>query len=114
LYFVGRRDDIIKTRGEKVSPREVENVICAFPGVKEASVIGVPDPILGSAIKAIVVPSNPNVQLTEREIQTHCSRNLETFMVPKIVEFCEDLPKTANGKIHRRQLVAQAECGDGR
>ena len=47
LYFVGRKDDIIKTRGEKVAPKEVENVLYALPGVREAAVIGVPDPILG-------------------------------------------------------------------
>ena len=54
LYFVGRKDDIIKTRGEKVSPKEVENVLYALPGVREAAVVGVPDPILGMAIKAVV------------------------------------------------------------
>ena len=54
LYFVGRKDDIIKTRGEKVSPKEVENVLYALPGMREAAVVGVPDPILGMAIKAVV------------------------------------------------------------
>src|SRR5437868_9336353 len=57
LYFVGRKDDIIKTRGEKVSPKEVENVLYELPGVREAAVIGVPDPILGMAIKACIVQS---------------------------------------------------------
>ena len=51
LYFVGRKDDIIKTRGEKVAPKEVENVLHSHPGVAEAAVIGVPDPILGQAIR---------------------------------------------------------------
>src|SRR6185436_7650621 len=55
LYFVGRRDDIIKSRGEKVSPREVENVLYGLEGVLEAAVIGVPDEVLGQAIKAFVV-----------------------------------------------------------
>ena len=54
LYFVGRRDDIIKTRGEKVSPREIEDVIYGVEGVAEVAVIGVPDPVLGNAIKAVV------------------------------------------------------------
>ena len=54
LYFVGRKDDIIKSRGEKVSPKEVENVLYALPGVREAAVVGVPDPVLGQAIKAVV------------------------------------------------------------
>ena len=54
LYFVGRKDDIIKSRGEKVSPKEVENVLYALPGIREAAVVGVPDRILGMAIKAVV------------------------------------------------------------
>ena len=54
LYFVGRKDDIIKSRGEKVSPKEVENVLYALPGIREAAVVGVPDPVLGMAIKAVV------------------------------------------------------------
>ena len=54
LYFVGRKDDIIKTRGEKVSPKEVENVLFQLEGVKEAVVIGVPDPVLGAALKAVI------------------------------------------------------------
>jgi NAD+ synthetase len=58
LYFVGRKDDIIKTRGEKVSPREVEDVLHAMPGVAEAAVIGVPDEVLGEAVKAIVRPQS--------------------------------------------------------
>ena len=55
LYFVGRMDDIIKSRGEKVAPKEVENMLMNIPGVKEAAVIGVPDEILGQAVKAFVV-----------------------------------------------------------
>ena len=66
LYFVGRKDDIIKTRGEKVSPKEVENTLYALPGVNEAAVIGVPDPILGMAIKAVIVPTEPARRRTRR------------------------------------------------
>lgn len=75
LYFVGRKDDIIKTRGEKVAPKEVETVLHAHPGVAEAVVIGVPDPVLGAAIGALSDPS-----VTEREIIRHCARHLEDFM----------------------------------
>ena len=107
LYFIGRKDDIIKTRGEKVSPKEVENVLYALPGVREAAVIGVPDPILGMALKAMIVLTEPGV-LTEREIITHCARHLEDFMVPKLVTFCWELPKTDSGKIRRSQLQAEA------
>lgn len=104
LYFVGRKDDIIKTRGEKVSPKEIENVLYAIPGVREAAVIGVPDPILGMALKAVLV-IEPESGLTEADIIRHCARNLEDYMVPKSVEFRTELPKTESGKISRRQVA---------
>jgi amino acid adenylation domain-containing protein len=103
LYFVGRRDDIIKTRGEKVSPREVEEVLYALDGVAEAAVIGVPDPVLGSAVKAILTLS-PGAQITSQDVFRHCASKLEDFMVPKIVEFSESLPKTESGKVSKRAI----------
>src|SRR5690606_7433925 len=77
LYFVGRTDDIIKTRGEKVAPREVEAVLTTCPGIVEAVVVGRDDPILGQALHALVVASDP--ALTERDIIRHCARSLEEF-----------------------------------
>lgn len=100
LYFVGRKDDIIKTRGEKVAPKEVETVLHAHPGIAEAVVTGVPDPVLGHAIAAVVVLSD--MTLSERDIIRHCAAHLEDFMVPKIVEFRGELPKTDTGKVSRR------------
>ena len=102
LYFVSRKDDIIKTRGEKVSPKEVENVIYELAGVREVAVIGVPDPILGQAIKAIVAADDG---VGERDIIRHCAARLEEFMVPKHVEFRGQLPKSENGKIARKELI---------
>ncbi|QOF70878.1 AMP-binding protein [Aminobacter sp. SR38] len=107
LYFVGRKDDIIKTRGEKVAPKEVEAVLHACPGVAEAVVIGIPDPILGHAIGALIVLSDPN--LTQREILRHCQANLEDFMVPKIIEFRSELPRTDTGKVSRRLAAESME-----
>ncbi len=106
LYFVGRKDDIIKTRGEKVAPKEVEAALHACPGIAEAVVIGVDDPVLGQAIRAIVVLGDST--LTEREIIRFCAKNLEDFMVPKSVEFRASLPKTDTGKVSRR-LAAEAQ-----
>jgi long-chain acyl-CoA synthetase len=103
LYFVARKDDIIKSRGEKVSPREVENVIYHLPGVLEAAVVGVPDTVFGQAVKAFVV-LGPGRRYSEREIIGHCGARLESFMVPKYVEFVDGLPKTDNGKIKRQAL----------
>ena len=110
LYFVGRKDDIIKSRGEKVSPKEVENVLYALPGIREAAVVGAPDPILGMAIKAVVALA-PGSDLTEQNIIRHCAKHLEDFMVPKLVEFRDELPKTDSGKISRR-LVGALEAAE--
>lgn len=110
LYFVGRKDDIIKSRGEKVAPKEVEAVLHACPGVAEAVVVGVPDPVLGQAVKALVVASDQG--LTERDVIRHCAARLEDFMVPKSVEFRAELPKTDTGKISRRLAAQSLEAGE--
>jgi long-chain acyl-CoA synthetase len=107
LYFVGRKDDIIKTRGEKVSPREVEEVLHSLEDVAEAVVIGVPDALLGQAVKAIVTPRT-GADLTDQQVLAHCSRFLEDFAIPKIVEVRDALPRTANGKIDKLELTAAA------
>ncbi len=98
LYFVSRRDDIIKTRGEKVSPQEVEQVLYALPGIREAAVVGIDDPVFGQLIRAYIA-TEPGVQLTEKDILRHCAQNLEDYMVPKSVEFRDALPRTSTGKI---------------
>ena len=103
LYFVGRMDDIIKSRGEKVAPKEVENVLYNIKGVRDAAVIGVPDEILGQAVKAFVV-LEAGVSLTDKDIQRECQAQLENFMVPKYVEIVADLPKTTTGKIKKTDL----------
>jgi len=103
LYFVSRKDDIIKSRGEKVSPREVEGIIHELAAVREAVVVGVPDPILGQAVKAFVVLVE-GAEITEKEIIFHCAGRLENLMVPSEIEFRDSLPKTASGKIDRKPL----------
>jgi acyl-CoA synthetase (AMP-forming)/AMP-acid ligase II len=103
LYFVGRMDDVIKSRGEKVAPKEVEMVLMNIPGVREAAVIGVPDPILGQAVKAFVVLETGS-DLAERELRKHCQSRLENFAVPKYIERVASLPKTATGKVSKRGL----------
>jgi long-chain acyl-CoA synthetase len=102
FYFIGRKDDIIKSRGEKVAPKEVENVLYALPGVAEVAVIGVPDPVLGEAIKAFLVLDD--AELTESEVLAHCRAHLEDFMMPQSIEFRSSLPKTSSGKIKKTDL----------
>ena len=104
LYFVARKDDIIKSRGEKVSPREVENAIHSLEGVLDVAVIGVSDEVLGQAVKAFVVLKEGHA-LTEREVIRHCLGHLENFMAPKYVEFVQDLPKTDTGKVKKTGLA---------
>ena len=112
LYFVGRKDDIIKSRGEKVSPKEVENVLYALPGVREAALVGVPDEVLGRALKALLVVED-GVQLTPRDVIAHCAARREDFMVPRLIEFRDALPKTDTGKIRRATLQAEADASAG-
>ena len=71
LYFLGRKDDLIKTKGERVGPKEIENVLCEVQGVLDAAVIGVPDEILGQAIKAFIVQA-PGCALTAKEVLKYC------------------------------------------
>jgi acyl-coenzyme A synthetase/AMP-(fatty) acid ligase len=107
LYFVDRSDDVIKTRGEKVSSVEVENTLHDIPGVREAAVIGVPDELLGAAIRAFVVledwPSSP----TEQEVIRACRAKLENFMVPREIVFVPELPRTESGKIRKKSLSTE-------
>jgi long-chain acyl-CoA synthetase len=104
MYFVGRTDDIIKSRGHKVAPKEIETVLYGIPGVVEAGVVPVPDAILGQAIKAVVAVVDG--QLTQAQVLAHCRQHLDDHMIPKYVEFRDTLPKTASGKIDRLDLCA--------
>jgi len=105
LYFVSRKDDIIKTRGEKVAPKEVEAVLLAHPDVAEALVVGREDAVLGQSVCALVVARGPD--LAERDLMRHCARHLEDFMVPRRVIFRPSLPMTDTGKPSRR-LAAES------
>lgn len=104
LYFVGRSDDIIKTRGEKVSPVEVENAMSAIDGIREVAVVGVEDELLGQAIRAYVVLQD-DACLSVGQIRALCLRRLESFMVPQQVVFVQELPRTPSGKVSKRALL---------
>lgn len=103
LYFVARMDDIIKTRGEKVAPREVEDAIHRLDGVTGCAVIGVPDEALGEAVKAYVTLRQGSL-LVARDIVRHCMARLENHMAPKFVEIVDELPRTESGKIRHATL----------
>lgn len=103
LQFVSRKDDIIKTRGEKVSPREVEDVLHSCPAIAEAVVMGVPDPVLGEAVRAWVV-LREGAALDEKGVLRYCAEHVEDFAVPKRVHLLPELPKTPNAKVDRAAL----------
>lgn len=106
LYFSGRSDDIIKTRGEKVSPVEVENILHSIAGIKEAVVVGSPDELLGQAVLAYIVLYEGS-SLTVKEVKKICAARLENFMVPKDIIVLSQMPKMANDKIDRKKLAAR-------
>ncbi|MEH7014731.1 long-chain fatty acid--CoA ligase [Neobacillus niacini] len=103
FYIVGRKKELIITGGFNVYPAEVEDVIYQHPAVLEAGVYGVPDSYRGETIKAAIVLKKDAI-LTAEEIQDWCRERITRYKVPRIIEFRESLPKTAVGKILRRQL----------
>jgi long-chain acyl-CoA synthetase len=103
IYLIDRKNDMIITGGENVYPREVEEVIYKHPAVLECAVLGVPDPVWGEAIKAVVA-LKPNQTATAEEIMALCAQHLAGYKKPRSVDFMESLPKTSIGKIARRQV----------
>ncbi len=105
LTFVARMDEVIKSRGEKVAPREVERALERLEGVRECAVIGVEDPVLGAAVKAFVaLEESWRGRYTERDVIQRAGQWLESYMVPKHVVFVDALPKTDMGKITKKGL----------
>lgn len=96
-----RRDDAGVGTG-KVFPTEIEDVVALHPGVKESAAIGVPDERTGEAVKLLVVRKDPAVDVAT--LAAHCRAHLTPYKCPKHIEFTTDLPKTAIGKVLRRQL----------
>ncbi|QWW18975.1 AMP-binding protein [Schaalia sp. 19OD2882] len=106
VHFVDRRVDLIKRSGESVSSAEVESVIAEIPGVCETAVIGIPDDVRGQAVKAFVV-AVPDAGLDAVAVIDHCAHHLAAFKVPSIVEFVDDLPRGAYGKVQKNLLTPQ-------
>jgi len=103
FYLVDRAKDMIVASGFKVWPREVEEVLYLHPAVREAAVIGVPDPYRGETIKA-VISVKPGMQVTEQEIKSFARERMAAYKYPRFVEIIDELPKTTSGKIMRRLL----------
>lgn len=98
LYYVGRRDTMIKSSGFRISPTEVEEILFQSGQLQQAAVIGVPDDVLGQSVKAFVVPRE-EVSVTAEVLIAHCAERMPRYMVPKAVEIMTQLPKTTSGKV---------------
>lgn len=103
FYFVGRKDDLLNCGGEKVAPVEIEQVLLEMSGLQDVVVVGVPDPLLGEAVHALVV-LEPGSNLTGAQIQRYCRSRLDPIKVPKIVQIVREVPRTSTGKIVRGEL----------
>jgi acyl-CoA synthetase (AMP-forming)/AMP-acid ligase II len=103
-YFISRKDEMINSRGRKIAPRVIEDALYQLPGVLAAAVIGVPDELLGEAIKAFIASSND--MLTQAQVRKHCLALLESFMIPQFIEITTSLPVNENGKVDKVKLKA--------
>ncbi|WP_328297815.1 AMP-binding protein [Streptomyces sp. NBC_00435] len=103
LYVVDRKKDMINASGFKVWPREVEDVLYTHPGVREAAVVGVPDPYRGESVKAYV-SLRPGATADPAELSAYCAARIAAYKYPRQVEILPVLPKTTSGKILRREL----------
>ncbi len=114
LHLVDRVSDLVIVNGFNVYPREVEEVIAQLPQVAEVAVIGVLDRRSGEAVKAVVVPA-AGAGLSEQQVIEHCESRLAGYKVPRFVEFADELPQSAMGKVRRVDLRGQdgvSEDGD--
>jgi len=104
IFLVDRIKNMIKVGANRVSPREIEDVIAEVPGVAEVCVAGVPDELLGEAVEAFVVAA-PDADVAPEGILAHCREHLALYKVPRGVHFRDALPKGAAGKVVRSELV---------
>lgn len=106
LYFIGRKDDMIKTSGYRVSPTEVEEIIYATGQVAEAAALGIPHPALGQAILLLIVPKS-DAPFDLEAMTLECKRRLPAYMLPSSIIARDALPRNPNGKIDRKQLATE-------
>jgi acyl-CoA synthetase (AMP-forming)/AMP-acid ligase II len=106
LYFIGRKDDMIKTSGYRVSPTEIEEVLYSSGQAAEAAALGIPHPALGQAVVAVIKPLHE--AFSDSTLIAYCKQHLPNFMVPlQIIARTTDLPRNPNGKIDRKHLVEE-------
>jgi acyl-CoA synthetase (AMP-forming)/AMP-acid ligase II len=106
LYFVGRKDEMIKSSGNRISPTEVEEQLFASGLVQDAMAMGIPHDVYGQAVCVAVVPA-PGGSLDAKAVIEHCKRVMPPYMVPQAVEIRDSLPRNANGKLDRPAIKKQ-------
>ena len=110
LYFVGRKDSMIKVQGYRVSPAEIESCLYQIEGIKEAAVIGIPGDDTGTSILAVIAAKD-GYELSREDIILRCRDRLPNYMVPNEVQFLDDLPRTATFKINNSELIKMIKSG---
>jgi acyl-coenzyme A synthetase/AMP-(fatty) acid ligase len=97
---------MIKSRGYRIELGEIESALLSHPGVREAAVLAVPDEVVGNRLRA-VVSIHVLDSIKAVELQQHCAIKVPKYMIPEVIEFCEELPKTSTGKIDRVRLAQE-------
>ncbi|MCP4095582.1 MAG: AMP-binding protein [Planctomycetaceae bacterium] len=108
LYFVGRRDNQIKSAGFRISPNEVEDVLCQVAPLRQVAVIGVPDTVLGQHLVAFAIPQENAGELNSATVLADCTAKMPRHMVPKEIHFVTELPMTSSGKVNYPALRDEA------
>jgi len=106
IFIVDRKKDMIIAGGFNIYPREIDEVLYRHPKIRDAATLGVPDEYRGETVKCFIVVKQGET-LTEEEVLVFCEEKLAAYKRPKIIEFCDDLPKSAVGKILRKSLRAE-------
>jgi len=103
VYVVDRKKDMIISGGENIYPREIEEVLYRHPKIRDAAVVGTPDPLWGESVKAFVV-LKPGSSMAEEEVVEYCKAHLASYKKPRQVEFIESLPRNPSGKVLKNDL----------
>ena len=106
LYLTDRHANLIISGGVNIYPQEAENLLAGHPSIADVAVIGVPDPEMGEAVKAIVQTSDPAAATADlaAELLAYCRSELATYKCPRSVDFVDELPRDPNGKLYKRRL----------
>jgi acyl-coenzyme A synthetase/AMP-(fatty) acid ligase len=106
FWFVGRKDDVIKSSGYRIGPFEVESALLEHPSVLDVAVVGKPDALRGHIVKACIVlrPGTDATEILKAELQAHCKRLIAAYKYPREIEFVPELPKTTSGKTRHVEL----------